>query len=205
MNDTGTQSVGDVLLQGTARFQKPTNQSQPELIAKAPVIEKAKYEKIDIEKVVIKPTPKSWEELEKILIAVINFKGVWARARELYEQGYGAELETLAEVCLETHREKYPYQMFAVSISKVKGHWENITLKVVAATWEVRQNVVTVMSKLKIRPGAFNYVLSLAWKLKGTILRFLALATEQGQGIENPAAYFLGIAKNNKADAAAAV
>ena len=140
---------------------------------------------------------KSWEDLEKILAQVINFDGVWARARELYDQGYGAELETLAGIALETHREKYPYQLFAASISKIKGNWETITLKVVHDTWEVRQNADAVMQKLAFKAESFKAILSLAWKLKGTIMRFLGLATEGGQGIKNPAGYFLTIAKRN--------
>lgn len=190
--NTGTQSVSEVLLQGTARYQKQTPVSQAGLIAKVPVSETPK-----VEKYTIKPMAKSWEELEKILAQVINFEGVWARARELYDQGYGAELETLAGIAQEIHRNKYPYQLFAASISKAKGNWETITLKVVHDTWEVRQNADTVMQKLALKAESFKAILSLAWKLKGTIMRYLGLATEGGQGIKNPAGYFLTIAKRN--------
>lgn len=197
--NTGTQSVSEVFSRNAARYQKQTQELQPGLIAKAQVIETPK-----VEKYVIKPLAKSWEDLENILAQVINFDGVWARARELYDQGYGAELETLAGIALETHREKYPYQLFAASIGKVKGNWETITLKVVHDTWEVRQNADAVMQKLDFKAESFKAILSLAWKLKGTIMRFLGLATEGGQGIKNPAGYFLTIAKRNMPVPAAA-
>ena len=109
------------------------------------------FEPTGIQPIIIKPNASSWEDLEKKLEQVINFLGVWTRAKQLYEQGYGAELETLADICLATHREKHPYQMFAASISKTKGNWEKITLKMVAATWEVRRNALTVIDKLKLK------------------------------------------------------
>lgn len=197
--NTGTQSVSDVFTANMARYQKQTHALQPELTAEAPVIPRP-----TVEKIIIKPAPASWEDLEQKLAGVINFLGVWARAKQLYEQGYGAELETLADICLATHREKHPYQMFAASISKARGNWDTITLNMVRATWEVRRNAVTVIEKLNLKSDSNRAILALAWRMKGTILRFLSLATEQGTGVKNPVAYFLAMTKRPKQPQSAA-
>ena len=186
-----TSHLADVLAERKAQLTQKC--SEPELIAKVPA-----YEILKIQDIVIKPQPSSWEELEKKLQKVINFDGVWFRAKELYDKGFGAELETLAEITLKIHRGKYPYQLFAASISKQRGNWETITLKMVNDTWEARQNTLTVMDKLNLKEDSTRAILAIAWRLKSAILRFLALATEKEVGIKNPIGYFFALTKKPK-------
>ena len=46
--------------------------------------------------IIVKPSMPSWEDLQAKLEHVINLPGLWITIRELYDQGYGAELETAA-------------------------------------------------------------------------------------------------------------
>ncbi len=168
-------------------------QRQPELVAKVPFVETPK-----IQKIIVKPVVNSWEELEKKLEKVINLPGLWITVKELYEQGYGAELETAADIALATHTKEKPFNLFAASVSKKSGNWATRTLKMVHDTWEVRQNALEVMDKLKLKADSTNAILSLAWRLKGTIIRFLGIATEQGTGINNPIGYFFAMTRRPK-------
>lgn len=145
--------------------------------------------------VLIKPTSKSWEELKTILKPVINLDGVWSRARTLYDQGYGAELETAAELAQKLATIMPSTHYFASSIGKKTGYWETKTLPNVQATWDVRRNALRVIRELALKAASTMPVLALAWRLKGMILRFLALATKQGTGINNPAGVFFALTR----------
>lgn len=142
----------------------------------------------------IKPAAASWEAVEKTLEQVVNLPGLMMTVRELYNQGYGAELETAAEIALATAK-KSPFHLFATMVSKKSGNWKTKTLHVVYAAWEVRRNALAVMEKLKLKAGSTKAVLALAWRLKGAIIRFLGIATEQGTGIRNPAGVFFALTK----------
>ena len=144
----------------------------------------------------IKPVASSWEVLEQKLAQVVNLPGLMTTVRELYDQGYGAELETAAEIALATAT-KSPFHLFAAMVSKKSGNWRIKTLKVVQETWEVRRNALVVIDKLKLKAESTRAVLALAWRLKGTIMRFLGIATEQGTGIKNPAGVFFALTKKS--------
>src|SRR5437588_12868421 len=143
---------------------------------------------------IVKPSMPSWEELQAKLEHVINLPGLWITIRELYDQGYGAELETAAEIAL-AKAKKSPYHLFATMTSKKAGKWASITLAMVHETWQVRRNALLVVERLKLQAGSLKAVLALSWRLKGSILRYLGIATEQGTGIRNPAGVFFALTK----------
>jgi len=147
--------------------------------------------------IIIKPAACTWEELEEKLSKIINLPGLWITVREYYEQGLGPELETAAEIALATAT-KSPYNLFAAMVSKKSGNWAARTLKIVYETWEVRRNALLVMDKLNLEAKSAKAILALAWRLKGTIIRFLGIATEQGMGIKNPIGLFFALTKKPK-------
>src|SRR5436309_16059030 len=79
---------------------------------------------------IVKPSMPSWEDLQAKLEHVINLPGLWTTIRELYNQGYGAELETAAEIALATAK-KSPYHLFATMTSKNAGKSASVTLALV--------------------------------------------------------------------------
>ena len=79
--------------------------------------------------------------------------------------------------------------------SKKAGKWATITLTMVHETWQVRRNALQVVERLKLSYGSMKAVLALSWRLKGSIMRYLGLATEQGTGIRNPAGVFFALTK----------
>lgn len=147
--------------------------------------------------IIIKPNISSWEDLEKKLDQVINLPGLWITIRKLYEAGQGAELETAAEIAL-AKAKKSPFNMFAAMVSKKSGNWGKRTLKMVQDTWEVRRNALEVIDKLKLKADSAKAILAIAWRLKGSLARYLALATEQGTGIRNPIGLFFALTKKPK-------
>jgi hypothetical protein len=136
----------------------------------------------------------SWDDLQAKLAHVINLPGLWITIRERYDQGYGAELETAAEIALATAK-KSPYHLFATMTSKKAGKWATVTLAMVRETWQVRRNALHVVERLKLQVGSIKAVLALSWRLRGSIMRYLGLATEQGTGIRNPAGVFFALTK----------
>lgn len=144
--------------------------------------------------IIIKPATPTWEDLQAKLEHVINLPGLWITIRERYEQGYGAELETAAEIALATAK-KSPYHLFATMTSKKAGKWASVTLAMVHEAWQVRRNAVLVMERLKLPLDSLKAILALSWRLKGSIMRYLGLATEQGVGIRNPAGLFFALTK----------
>ncbi len=148
--------------------------------------------------ILIKPAASSWEVLEKKLQQVVNLPGLMRTVRELYDQGYGAELETAVEIAQATAK-KSPFHLFAAMVSKKSGNWATRTLKMVYETWEVRRNTRTVIDKLQLKAESTKAVLALAWRLKGTIIRLLGIATERGTGIKNPAGVFFALTKKQPA------
>jgi hypothetical protein len=183
-----TVSAGSVLAEQMSRYK----QKQPGLADTVKVLEPAKQLPI-----IIKPTASSWEALEAKLEQVINLPGLWITVRQLYEAGQGAELETAAEIAL-AKAKKSRFNMFATMISKRSGNWETKTLQVVHDTWEVRRNAVEVMERLKLPHKNVKAILALSWRLRGSIIRFLGIATEQGTKIRNPAGYFFALTKQPK-------
>ena len=147
-----------------------------------------------VQPIIVKPSMPSWEDLQGKLEHVINLPGLWITIRELYDQGYGAELETAAEIALATAK-KSPYHLFATMTSKKAGKWATITLAMVHETWQVRRNALQVVERLKLQVGSIKAVLALSWRLKGSIMRYLGIATEQGTGIRNPLGVFFALTK----------
>ena len=184
-----TEHVGDTLTDRWAQLQGTRSQSISDTVR---VSEPSK-----IQPIIIKPTVKTYEELETILKKVINYDGVWITVVKLYEAGMGAELETAAEIALATAK-KSPFNMFAAMISKKSGNWEKRTLQIVHDTWEVRRNAMEVLDKLKLGAGSAKAILAIAWRLRGNIIRLLALATEQGSKIRNPIGLFFALTKKPK-------
>lgn len=152
------------------------------------------YEPKSITLLVVKPGVKSWPELQGLLTRVVNLPGLMTTIRELYDQGYGAELETAAEIALATAK-KSPFHLFAAMVSKKSGNWANKTLHIVHETWEVRRNAETVLERLKLPSTSIKAVLALSWRLRASILRYLGIATEQGTGIRNPIGVFFALSK----------
>ena len=182
-----TEHVGGMLAGRWAQLQ---NQKQG-------IVETARVFESKPQPIIIKPNASSWEDLEQKLAKVINLPGLWITVRELYEAGKGAELETAAEIALAKAR-KSPFNMFAAMVSKKSGNWSKRTLQMVQETWEVRRNALDVVEKLKLPHGSAKAILALAWRLKGSIVRYLALATEQGTGIRNPIGLFFALTKKPK-------
>ena len=147
-----------------------------------------------VQPIIVKPSMPTWEDLQEKLEHVINLPGLWITIRELYDQGYGAELETAAEIALATAK-KSPYHLFATMTSKKAGKWATITLAMVHETWQVRRNALQVVERLKLSYGSMKAVLALSWRLRGSIMRYLGIATEQGTGIRNPAGVFFALTK----------
>src|SRR5947209_10276469 len=145
---------------------------------------------------IVKPSMPSWEELQEKLAHVINLPGLWITIRELYDQGYGAELETAAEIALATAK-KSPYHLFATMTSKKAGKWASVTLAMVHETWQVRRNALHVVERLKLQAGSIKAILALSWRLRGTIMRYLGIATEPGTGIRNPVGVFFALTKRH--------
>lgn len=183
-----TEHVGDML---AGRWEQIQQQNKG-LAQSVKVFEAPK-----INPILIKPTAPSWEDLEKTIEQgrLINLPGVWITVRELYEQGFGAELLTLAEIVQAKHRKEHPYNMFTASISKKSGNWKKRTLQMVHETWEARRNTLEVMDKLNLPAGSTKAILALAWRLKGAIIRFLGIATEKNAGIRNAAGLFFALTK----------
>ncbi len=147
-----------------------------------------------VQPIIIKPSMLSWEDLQEKLQHVINLPGLWITIRELYDQGYGAELETAAELALATAK-KSPYHLFATMTSKKAGKWATITLAMVHETWQVRRNALLVVERLRLQVGSIKAILALSWRLRGSIMRYLGIATEQGTGIRNPIGVFFALTK----------
>ena len=182
-----TESARDILADRLAQFKQKSES----------LTEKAQVFTPNTQPIIIKPAASSWEELEKKLDRVINLPGLWVTVRQLYEQGQGAELETAAEIALATAK-KSPYNLFAAMVSKKSGNWATRTLKMVQETWSVRRSALEVMDKLKLEAKSAKAILAIAWRLKGSIIRFLGIATEQGTGIRNPIGYFFALTKKPK-------
>ena len=183
-----TQSAGDILVTRIAQYK----QTQIGSGEGAQVYLSKEYT------IIIKPSPSSWETLVPKLQQVVNLSGLLTTVRELYDQGYGAELETAVEIALAKAR-KSPYCMFAAMVSKRTGNWATKTLQVVHETWEVRRNALKVMEQLHLTAGSTKAILALAWRLRTSILRYLGIATDQGSGINNPAGLFFALTKKPKA------
>jgi hypothetical protein len=148
--------------------------------------------------IIVKPVAASWEDLEQKLKQVINLPGLWVTVGELYDQGYGAELETAADIALAVHKKASPCNLFAKMVSKKSGNWFTKTQKKVHEVWEIRRNALQVMERLNLAATTAKKVLSIAWRLKGSIMHYLGLATEQGTGIQNPAGVFFALTKQLK-------
>lgn len=193
---TSTATMQDILANRMAQFKQ--NQSSSTALPQVYIPTAQEH------KLVVKPTSKSWDDLLTALEPVLDDSGLYRTCilktvRALYDQGYGAELETAAELAIKLANKKPASHYFARSVSKRAGNWATKTLAKVHEVWEVRKNALEVIEKLKLDNKITNYILSLAWKYKGTIIRFLSIATEQGYGITNPAGYFFGIIKTAQA------
>lgn len=194
-----TESAGNILAERMAQFKQRQGNMKNGVQAFVPT-----PQKIDGRLIAVKPIAKDWGNLLEVLEPVLDASGLYRQCilktvRDLFNQGYAAELETVAELAQKLANKKPASHYFARSVSKRGGNWATKTLAKVRETWEVRKNALDVMEKLKLDSKITNYVLSLSWKLKGVIARFLAIATEQGYGITNPAGYFFGIIKNAQA------
>jgi hypothetical protein len=161
----------------------------------SPSIEQSNKRILDF---VVKPQASSWEDLSEKLKEVINLPGFMdSRIKRLYDAGFGAELETAAEIAKETAK-KSPYNMFAAMVSAKAGNWETKTLEIVRATWEVRRNAMMVLDKLELNQDSLKPVLAIAWRLKSTIVRYLGIATERATGVKNPIGLFFWLTKKQR-------
>lgn len=149
---------------------------------------------LDKPAIIVRPEVSSWEELSIELDKVINYPGLWITVRELYEQGYGAELATAVEIALNIYK-KNPVNLFAAMVSKKSGNWANKTLNMIKETWKVRYNALQVIERLNIPADSTKAILALSWRLRGTIIRFLSMATEQGTNVRNPIGLFFALTK----------
>lgn len=179
-----TESAGNIIAAKMAQF-KQKNQSLAETV---------QVFQPNTQPIIVKPFSPDWPTLEKKLEQVINLEGLKKTVRELYDKGYGAEIETAMEIAL-AKAKKSPFCMFAAMVSRKSGNWNTITLQMVHDTWEVRRNALEVMEKLKLEANSTKAILALAWRLKGTIIRFLSIATEQGTGIRSAAGVFFALTK----------
>ena len=182
-----TESAGNILAGRMAEYKQKQG-----LVATLPTFERV------TRPIIIKPAASSWEQLEQKLEQVINLDGLWVTVRSLYDQGMGAELETAAEIALATAK-KSPFNLFAAMVSKKSGNWATRTLKMVQETWSVRRNALEVMDRLKLAASSAKAILAMGWRLKGTMMRFLGIATEQGAGVKNPTGLFFALTKKPKA------
>jgi hypothetical protein len=180
-----TATAGSVLAARMAQFK----QSQEGSAATAQVFEPK------VLPIIVKPMAANWEDLEQKLKQVINLPRLWVTVGELYDQGYGAELETAADIALAVHKKESLCNLFATMVSKKSGNWATKTLQKVHEVWEIRRNALEVMERLKLASTSARKVLSIAWRLKGAIMHYLGLATEQGTGIKNPAGVFFALTK----------
>jgi hypothetical protein len=194
-----TESAGNILAERMAQFKQ--KQQKTEITQANPP--EVKIDRGVVISLTVRPVVKNWEDLVSILDSyqALDEGGLYRRlilitVRDLYEQGYGSELATTAELAKQLANKEAPSHYFARCVSKRAGKWHAVTLEMVRKTWEVRKNAQLVIEKLKLKEKSTGYVLSLAWKFKGSIIRFLAQATEQGYGIKNPAGYFFGIIKH---------
>jgi len=185
-----TQSTGEILAEKLAQFkQKQSNITDGVRV----------FEPVEIQPAIIIPGAPTWDELERSLqdVTVIKKPLIWITIKKLFEQGYGAALMTAAEIARERHTKDNPSRYFIKSISKASGNWGR-TLKTVHETWEVRRNAREVIDRLKLKIESTKAILKLAWRLKGSIIHYLGLATEQGTGINNPAGVFFALTKRPK-------
>ncbi|HEU4966840.1 MAG TPA: hypothetical protein VFT53_05175 [Candidatus Saccharimonadales bacterium] len=195
---TSTTTVQDILANRMAQFKQTQSSSSSTALPQAYIPTEQKHT------ITIKPASKSWPDLLTALEPVLDADGLYRTCilrtvRALYDQGYGAELETAAELAIKLANKKPASHYFARSVSKRAGNWATKTLAKVHEVWEVRKNALEVIEKLKLDSKITNYILSLSWKYKNTIIRFLSIATEKGYGITNPAGYFFGIIKTAQA------
>lgn len=185
-----TIAAGMLLAERYAQLKQAQSSAFAELIDRPVTV----YAPKPIASLIIKPGAKTWPDLQHVLVQVVNLPGLMTTVRELYDQGYGAELETAAEIALATAK-KSPFHLFAAMVSKKSGNWATKTLKIVHEAWEVRRNAATVLERLKLPITSTKAILALAWRLRGSILRYLGIATEQGTGIKNPAGVFFALTK----------
>lgn len=191
-----TIAAGTLLAERYAQLKQAQSDKTTEIENRSVTV----YEPKPIASLIIKPSAKAWPELQHLLVQVVNLSGLMTTVRELYDQGYGAELETAAEIALATAK-KSPFHLFAAMVSKKSGNWATKTLKIVHETWEVRRHAMTVLERLKLPVTSTKAILALAWRLRGSILRYLGIATEQGVGIKNPAGVFFTLTKKHPATA----
>lgn len=197
-----TAALGDIFADKMAQFKQGHGSNT---VAGAQVFTspEVKIDRRVAVSLVVRPVAKDWDDLVATLdkYQALDESGLYRQlllktVRDLYDQGYGSELITTAELAKDLASKEAPSHYFARCISKRAGKWNTVTLEMVHKAWETRQNTQLVIEKLKLDEKITGYVLSLAWKFKGSIIRFLSMATEQGYGIKSPAGYFFGIIKN---------
>ena len=194
-----TEAVGETLTNKWTQLQQQREAGKQGSTA-TQIFTPKDIEKIDLDAVVIRPASPSWEKLERELqdVTIIHKPLIWITIKNLFEQGYGAELLTAAEIARERHnRVKNPSHYFISSISKASENWGR-TLETVHETWNARGNTLAVMKKLALKATSFKAVLKLAWRLRDRIMSFLDIATEQGTGIKNPAGVFFALTRKPK-------
>jgi len=148
-----------------------------------------------LESPLIKPSSPTWEQLVVLLQDVINMPGfLETRIKYLYEQGYGAELVTAAEIA-RVAAYKSPQALFTRSTSKSEDNWEKRTLLVVKKTWEARRITLEVIDKLGLTdPKQTRLILHLAHKLRSRLLQYLSMATKGEGKVKNPKGLFFALA-----------
>lgn len=171
----------------------PDMQSRLQNKASHQILDLSKFEN-KLENPLVKPSSPTWDELKGKLQDVINMPGyLETRIKALFDEGFGAELVTAAEIARATAY-KSRQALFTRSTSKSGGKWEEVTLKVIRKTWEARRNTLDVIEKLGITDSKqTKLILSLAHKLRSRILQFLSMATSKQTGVTNPKGLFFAL------------
>jgi hypothetical protein len=151
-----------------------------------------KLEKIGIhvDSDLLRPSSPSWEQVVAAVSPLINAPGYTEkRIKELYDEGYGAELISAAENS--TIRGHNPMFHFMKCTSRKSGNWEKRTLGFVRRAWKARTCLLEVMTKLNINPKFAKYILKRAWALGDRMLVHLGAALEKGAGIKSSLKLFM--------------
>lgn len=180
----GIKSFGSLMPELESRLQNK---------ASLQILDLSKYEN-ELESPLVKPSSPSWETLAEQLQDVINMPGfLETRIKTLFDEGFGAELITAAEIARATAY-KTPAALFTRSTSKSGDKWESVTLRTVRKAWEARKITREIIEQLNITdPKQTKLILALAHKLKSRLQMFLSMATK-GKGVTNAKAVFFALA-----------
>lgn len=171
----------------------PEMESRLQTKASFQIFDITKFEK-GLQSPLVKPSTPSWEQLTEQIKDVVNMPGYMeTRIKKLYNDGFGAELVTAAEIARATAY-KSAIALFTRSTSASGEKWEEVTLRMVKNAWAARKTTLEIIEQLNITDEKQTKILlALAHKLKGRIYQFLSMATK-GKGVINAQAVFFSMA-----------